>query len=188
MAKIAHIPMNHICTKVVDTDGNNTVADVAQFYKYLPEKKRHNWFMIVHLGDDRFATLGFEDLLEATGNIGAAIRERPLSDIPGLKKSKVMEREGQGYGRARHARNRSHKRRLVVLESGAPIGLLMDVELTGGFGGFVTTLFGQAEQSLSNHSQLQIRCPFDNQMYNFADLIDLESNKLVCPQGHIIEE
>jgi len=185
---MAHIPMDRINTKVIEADGSTTVADVAQVYAHLPEVKRHQWYVIVQLGNGRFATLSFEDLLQATEDLGPVIGERPLSDFPGLRDSKVIEREGQGYGEARRVRNRSYKRRLVVLESGVPIGLLIETTRSGGFGGFMSTLFGQADRPINSSSQIQIRCPDDGQMYNFADIIDLETNKLVCPQGHIIEE
>lgn len=185
---MAHIPMERIDTKVTVTDGGTAVADVAQVYQHLPAEKRYEWYVIVRLGDDRFATLGFEDLLEATANLGPAVRARPLRNLPGLQDSKAVERQGQGYGEARRLRNRSHKRRLVVLESGEPIGLLTDAERAGGFGGFMSALFGQASQPLNKNPQLQIRCPKDGQMYPFADVIDLETNQLVCPLGHIIEE
>lgn len=185
---MAHIPMDRINSKVIEADGDSTVADVAQVYEHLPEVKRHHWYVIVQLGNDRFATLAFKDLLDATEEFGPAIRDRPLRDFPGLRDSKVIERQGQGYGEARRVRNRSYKRRLVVLESGKPIGLLIETTRSGGFGGFMSTLFGQADRPINSDAQLQIRCPDDGQMYNFADIIDLETDKLVCPQGHIIEE
>jgi hypothetical protein len=185
---MAEIPFERIDTKVITVDGDATVADVAQVYEYLPPEKRYQWHVIIRLGEDSFATLGLEELLEATAEVGPAIRGRPLRQLPDIRTSKQVERQGQGYGEARRIRNRSPRRRLVVLESGEPIGLLTDTERAGGFGGFMADLFGQVEQPLDQSPKLQIRCPIDGQMYDFADLIDLETNKLICPRGHVIEE
>jgi hypothetical protein len=186
---MGYIRLERLNTRFIVTDAAATIDAVAQALEHVPAGKRLNWYVVVRLPAGSFAVIDAEDLGKAILAHGENIRATPLRDVPGLLTvSLVVERAAQGIGEARKLMYQDPRRRLVVLEQGEPIGLLVDVERAGGFGGAMTALFGREHVLATKGPQITVRCPVDGGTYDFAEVIDLTTNRLICPKGHLIEE
>jgi hypothetical protein len=120
---------------------------------------------------------------------GERILGAPLNTIEGLCiESKTIERRSMGIGQARRAMYRQPDRRLVVLEDGRPAGLLCDVFHAGLLGGLPLELFGKRHRP--HRRVITYTCPQCDTESDFVDLIDPETNRLICPecQTHIVED
>ena len=178
----------------------------------LPPDSRNRWYVVVRLstagqcvvpasggGYEAVATAppGYavvsplEDLSEAGETHGEALLDMALRDVPGLLlPAWTVEREVMGAGRAnRDWAPMSPRQRLVVLERGQVAGLLLDRPRAGSLGGFMMTLFGRERQPYGvARGRITYRCPVDGESYDFSEVIDLATNRLVCPRGHVIQE
>ena len=176
-------------TKFILIENTTTVEAVAQALQDVPAAKRMGWYVVVGLAAGGFAVIDAQDLAEAIEKHGTGALALALRDVPGLLvPSLAVERDAQGIGVARRTMYRSPRLRLVVLEHGQPIGLLVDVNRAGGFGGAMAVLFGRKRPPDTSGSHAKVRCPVDGEVYNFDDVIDLATNRLICPKGHLIEE
>jgi hypothetical protein len=189
-----------------------TVREVIEMLTALPLALRNGWYVVVQLsvpgqrvvpgltgGYQAVAAMppGYavvsplEDLSPAGETHGEALLDMALHDVPGLLlPAWTVERDVMGTGRAsRDWVPLSPRQRLVVLESGQVVGLLVDIQRAGSFGGFMTTLFGRERQPYGvTKDRITYRCPVDGESYDFSEVIDLATNRLVCPRGHVIQE
>jgi hypothetical protein len=193
---------------------DTTVGELLEKFRTLPAEARDQSYVIVRLegpgpqvvasacggftlGDGRpgYSVLppdrGFADseAVEMADQLDVS-----LGSLPGLPPpARMVERTIMGEGRARRDwLPRSPGRRLVVLESNIVIGLLVDEERAGAFGGIMTQLFGQDQVRTSLTKGRQTyrcpRCPPGENIYDLTDLIDLSTDVLICPRGHKISE
>jgi hypothetical protein len=180
------IPMEELETNFIVTDANIRLGELAQALRPVPEERRTAWYIVVHLPEGGFAAVNLADLGELIEAPEPEIGAMSLQDVPGLLvSSRAVERVGQGVGEASRVMRRSPRRRLVVLDQGAPVGLLVSEYAAGGFGGVMTTLFGEEQERFSiTQGVVKVHCQACGQAYDFVDVIDLSSGNLVCPEGH----
>lgn len=191
-----------------------TVGELIKLLDAFPDTVRARWYVVVRLNTPGkqivpAAGSGFEVIAVSPGyavllpmaDLASIVaigkpeqRDRSLDDCPDLlHPALTVERIAMGAGRARRDwLPRSPNRRLVIQEAGQVIGLLTDEMRAGMFGGVMTHLFG-SERPRTSVAKGRItyrcpNCPAGQNIYDFADLIDLATNRLICPNGHIIEE
>ncbi len=127
------ISYKYIHRNFLETNASVTMAEILLRIVAIPEEERRDLFLLVKLDPEGFAVVSLDDLTEVLESQGARIMDTPLSDIqnpnnldqPLLHQSGAVERADQGYGEAENLQEESYKRRLVVLEMGDPVGLLI---------------------------------------------------------------
>jgi hypothetical protein len=193
-------------TRFTQATEDITVQEVGDWLLARPPETRHHWYLVVSVATPGRQVVprpgggfeavevpppGYAVLLPLKDLSTEGGEARTLRDVPDLLAPAVtIERLTLGTQRAiEEWVPVSPGRRLVVLEEGQVIGLLTDEKRAGGYGGFPTRLPGQ-EQKPFNLAKRRItyRCPIDGGIYDFAELIDPGTNRLICPNGHIIEE
>jgi hypothetical protein len=186
---MSEIAMRHLQTKFLVVPSTISLGHLLTGLEQIPTGQRADWYVVVRLDAGGLAAFDLQDLAQTVADQPEVNRDRPLTAFPELViASDTAERQGQGIGQARRLMRRSHKRRLVVLEDGEPVGLLVDVARAGGWGGIMTTLFGEEQERYNvSEAPVKVRCPVDGAFFNLADIIDLQTGALVCPNGHVIE-
>jgi hypothetical protein len=199
-------------TRLVEVPEEIAVREIREMLTMLPVGAHRHWYVVARLAAPSrhvvprleggyeaveapppgyAVVLPVKELSEQWSRDGEVLLDMALCDVPGLLLPAVtIERQTMGTGRARREwMPVSPRRRLVVLEQGQVLGLLTDEERAGGFSGFMATLFGRERKRVAiAKGRITYRCPVDGGRYDFAELIDLATNRLVCPQGHLIEE
>lgn len=126
------ISYDYIHTNFLHTSESTTVAEILQRILTIPQQNRRDLYLLVDLEPDGFAVVSMSDLNEALQSGSAHITLiKDILELPQAR-SKTVERRKQGYRVARDMRDQSYKRRLVVLESGDPVGLLISASLAAG--------------------------------------------------------
>jgi len=204
------IEIRRLCTHFFQVSQETTVRELIEALAALPSNARAQWYTIVQLnipgpqivpavgGGFAFVDMSpgyavllpLADLPDIVAVEGMAQLDVALGDLPGLlTPARMIERTIMEEGRARRDwLPGSPRRRLVVLEAGQVVGLLTDELRAGGFGGLMTTLFGREHPPIPKGRRITVRCPVDGGIYDFAEVLDLATNRLICPQGHVIEE
>lgn len=193
-------------TKFTQATEDITIREVIDWLLAWPPETRRHWYLVVSLAtsgrqvvpqpDGSFKAIetpppGYAVLLPLKDLSTEEDETRMLRDVPGLLEPAVtIERLMLGTQRALEEwMPDSPGRRLVVLEEGQVIGLLTDEKRAGGYGGSLTRLYGQGQKPYNlAKRRITYRCPIDGDIYDFAELIDLTTNRLICPNGHVIEE
>ncbi|MCL5998482.1 MAG: hypothetical protein M1546_20870 [Chloroflexi bacterium] len=208
------IEIQRLTTRFLQVSLATTVCELVEVLTALPPETRNQWYIVVTLdapGPQIVASasggytvvdtlpgyavlLPVRDLADVAAAADTGLLDTPLSALPGLLQPvRMIARTTMGEGRARRDwLPGSPGRRLVVLEAATVIGLLTDEERAGAFGGIMTHLFGR-EQRFTPVAKGRVTyrcpsCPDGQNSYDFADLIDLSTNKLICPRGHLIQE
>jgi hypothetical protein len=185
---MGEISIEYLDPHFLHVDAANTVEQVIDALAQLPPSMRMSWYFLASLQEGELAVFGVTDFETAAEELGDELWAKPLQDVPGLLvPSPAVERNAMGIGEARNMMRASPTRRLVVLEQGQPVGLLMDRLRAGVFGGFRARLFGEERPKTSISGQIMVRCPVDGESYPLAEVVDLSSDRLVCPNGHVIE-
>lgn len=184
------IDIKHLRTDFIQVTHRITLQNVAQALGRLPKGVRMGWYVVVKLASGDFAVLHPAELIAVVDAQGQDILAWPLDQIPELLvPSESVDRQEMGFGQAKQERQVSSKRRLVVLENGQPIGLLTDELLGGIFGGSWTDMFSSSDSSEQIDLDIRYTCPKCKLTYSFGDLIDLKTNRLICPKdGCIVPE
>ena len=185
---MGEISKEYLDPHFLHVDAANTVEQVIDALAQLPRAQRMSWYFLANLPEGGRAIFSVSDFETIAEDHGESLWATPLQDLPGLLvASPEVERTAMGIGEARNIMRASPNRRMVVLDQGQPIGLLMDRLRAGVFGGFRARLFGEERPKTSISGQIMVRCPVDGANYPLADVIDLSSDRLVCPNGHVIE-
>jgi hypothetical protein len=163
--------------------------DLVVALRALPAKEQSHWHAVLEVDTGRWAVVSPSELSEALERQGESMLGVPLNTIKGLGvASQAIERESMGIGQARRVMYKQPKRRLVVLEDGRPVGLLSDVFHAGLLGGLFLELFGKRHRP--RRQVITFTCPQCEAVSDFVDLIDPETNQLICPicQALIVED
>ena len=129
---MGELQWKHITTTFMRIAPGATPSQVVELLRWKPEAERLAWYFLVPLANNSFAVIRVDDFVELDDERTVDL-DAPLTATPGLlMASKQVERTAQGKGQADHIRRRSHKRRLVVLEAGEPVGILVDELMAGG--------------------------------------------------------
>lgn len=128
------IPYEYIHTNFIQAAEATKVDEIMQRVLAVPQRFRRDLFLLVVLQPDGYAVLSMSELNEALTSQDAAIQDLPvrnLLDLP-VAISRTVERGRQGYRVASDIKDMSYKKRLVVLEAGEPLGLLVSTTLAPG--------------------------------------------------------
>ena len=119
------IQMEDLETNFIDLDASATLGEAHRELRQTAGA----WYVVVRLPEGQFAVLAATDLKQVLEDQGARARGIPLQDVESVVPFQSVERGELDIDEALPLMRLSYGRRLVVLENGKPVGLLVDREM-----------------------------------------------------------
>jgi hypothetical protein len=183
------IPSGSINKRLLYADDGHTVEEVARALAHLPQNERMGWYVLVRGEEGGYSVLDILNFDRHLANQEDDLWGLQLREVPGLlSRCLLVDRQNQSRQEAEALLAESEDHRILVLEDGNPMGLIVDRRRGGAGlpGTFRKRLFRDSTLREGLRADIKVLCPEDGEFYLLRDLVDPEVEGLRCPRGHQI--